>query len=78
MVFSFHHLKVDFAGNEKWVLVPYDFQKLKKILFDWQSGMQKHHAWNAVFWCNHDQPRWYPVSEMKENTGNSPPKCWAR
>ena len=57
MVFSFHHLKVDFAGNEKWVLVPYDFQKLKKILFDWQSGMQKHHAWNAVFWCNHDQPR---------------------
>ena len=57
MVFSFHHLKVDFAGNEKWVLVPYDFPKLKKILFDWQSGMQKHHAWNAVFWCNHDQPR---------------------
>ena len=57
MVFSFHHLKADFAGNEKWVLVPYDFQKLKKILFDWQSGMQKHHAWNAVFWCNHDQPR---------------------
>ena len=57
MVFSFHHLKVDFAGNEKWVLVPYDFQKLKKILFDWQSGMAEHHAWNAVFWCNHDQPR---------------------
>lgn len=57
MVFSFHHLKVDFAGNEKWVLVPYDFQKLKKILFDWQSGMAEHCAWNAVFWCNHDQPR---------------------
>ena len=57
MVFSFHHLKVDFAGNEKWVLVPYDFQKLKKILFDWQFGMAEHHAWNAVFWCNHDQPR---------------------
>ena len=57
MVFSFHHLKVDFAGNEKWVLVPFDFQKLKKILFDWQSGMAQHDAWNAVFWCNHDQPR---------------------
>ena len=28
MVFSFHHLKVDFMGNEKWVLVPTDFQKL--------------------------------------------------
>ena len=57
MVFSFHHLKVDFMGNEKWVIVPFDFQKLKHILFDWQVNMGKHHAWNAVFWCNHDQPR---------------------
>lgn len=57
MVFSFHHLKVDFVGNEKWVIVPYDFQKLKHILFDWQTHMAEHHAWNAVFWCNHDQPR---------------------
>lgn len=57
MVFNFHHLKVDFVGNEKWVLVPVDFMKLKKILFDWQEGMEKHQAWNAVFWCNHDQPR---------------------
>ena len=60
MVFSFHHLKTDFMGNEKWVLVPNDFMKLKKILFDWQTGMAKHNAWNAVFWTNHDQPR--PVS----------------
>lgn len=57
MVFSFHHLKVDFMGNEKWVLVPADFGKLKQILFDWQTGMAEHNAWNAVFWCNHDQPR---------------------
>lgn len=57
MVFSFHHLKVDFVGNEKWVLVPFDFQKLKDILFSWQTGMAEHNAWNAVFWCNHDQPR---------------------
>lgn len=57
MVFSFHHLKVDFAGNEKWVLVPPDFLKLKQILFSWQTGMAKHNAWQAVFWCNHDQPR---------------------
>ena len=34
MVFNFHHLKVDFMGNEKWVLVPADFAKLKQILFD--------------------------------------------
>ena len=57
MVFSFHHLKVDFMGNEKWVLVPADFQRLKEILFSWQTGMAAHNAWNAVFWCNHDQPR---------------------
>lgn len=57
MVFSFHHLKVDFMGNEKWVLVPFDFKKLKNIIFDWQVHMAQHDAWNAVFWCNHDQPR---------------------
>ena len=57
MAFSFHHLKVDFVGNEKWVLVPFDFHKLKDILFSWQTGMSDHNAWNAVFWCNHDQPR---------------------
>ena len=39
------------------LLVPADFQKLKNILFSWQKGMQEHNAWNAVFWCNHDQPR---------------------
>ncbi len=66
MVFSFHHLKVDFMGNEKWVMVPFDFQKLKQILFDWQTHMAEHHAWNAVFWCNHDQPR---VVSRFGNTG---------
>ena len=60
MVFSFHHLKTDFMGNEKWVLVPNDFMKLKSILFGWQTGMAENNAWNAVFWTNHDQPR--PVS----------------
>lgn len=57
MVFTFHHLKVDFLGNEKWVLVPTDFMKLKQLIFDWQINMEKNNAWNAVFWCNHDQPR---------------------
>lgn len=66
MVFNFHHLKIDFDGNEKWVLVPPDFQKLKDILFEWQAGMAKHDAWNAVFWCNHDQPR--VVSRLGDET----------
>lgn len=57
MVFNFHHMKVDYVGNEKWVIVPFDFLKLKNIMFTWQAQMAEHHAWNAVFWCNHDQPR---------------------
>ena len=70
MVFSFHHLKVDFAGNEKWVLVPYDFRRLKDILFSWQTGMEEHNAWNAVFWCNHDQPRVVsPVRQRRKIQG---------
>jgi trehalose-6-phosphate hydrolase len=57
MVFNFHHMKVDYVDNEKWVLVPFDFEKLKAILFEWQTKMSENNAWNAAFWCNHDQPR---------------------
>lgn len=57
MCFSFHHLKVDYKNGNKWELMPPDLQALKKLLTDWQLGMQEHDGWNAVFWCNHDQPR---------------------
>ncbi|WP_300744078.1 alpha,alpha-phosphotrehalase [uncultured Brachyspira sp.] len=57
MVFSFHHLKVDYKNNDKWQLMDFDFQELKNILFSWQEGMQNNNAWSALFWCNHDQPR---------------------
>lgn len=57
MVFNFHHLKVDYANNNKWALAPLDFKLLKSILFEWQVGMQHANAWMALFWCNHDQPR---------------------
>lgn len=57
MAFNFHHLKVDYPNGEKWVAAPFDFLKLKKILSDWQYGMQQGGGWNALFWCNHDQPR---------------------
>lgn len=56
-VFSFHHLKVDYKDQQKWVLKEFDFQELKNIFFSWQIGMQEADAWNALFWCNHDQPR---------------------
>jgi len=57
MVFSFHHLKVDYKDGEKWTKMPFDFQKLKQLLNDWQVGMSEGSGWNAVFWNNHDQPR---------------------
>ena len=57
MVFNFHHLKVDYRNKDKWSLKPFDFIELKNLFITWQLGMQKHKAWNALFWCNHDQPR---------------------
>ncbi|KGX86534.1 alpha,alpha-phosphotrehalase [Pontibacillus marinus] len=55
--FSFHHLKVDYPNGEKWVKADFDFQQLKDVLTEWQVGMQQGGGWNALFWCNHDQPR---------------------
>lgn len=57
MVFSFHHLKVDYKDGEKWSDMPFDFLELKKTLNDWQYGMEKGNSWNALFLNNHDQPR---------------------
>lgn len=56
MVFTFHHLKVDYKDGEKWTKTPFDFMKLKGLLSSWQTGMTKGGGWNAVFWNNHDQP----------------------
>ncbi|WP_409310970.1 alpha,alpha-phosphotrehalase [Pectobacterium sp. B1J-3] len=56
MTFNFHHLKVDYPNGEKWTQAKPDFVQLKKIMREWQQGMHNH-AWNALFWCNHDQPR---------------------
>ncbi|MCM3411689.1 alpha,alpha-phosphotrehalase [Metabacillus litoralis] len=57
MTFNFHHLKVDYPNGEKWALGEMDFLSLKEILSTWQTGMNKGNGWNALFWCNHDQPR---------------------
>lgn len=57
MVFNFHHLKVDYKNGNKWSLMDFDFLQLKKIFSFWQTGIQHGNGWNAVFWCNHDQPR---------------------
>ena len=56
MTFNFHHLKVDYPGGEKWTLAKPDYVALKALFRHWQQGMHNR-AWNALFWCNHDQPR---------------------
>lgn len=57
MCFNFHHLKADYKDGYKWEIQPTDYEKLTEILREWQLGMEKNNGWNAVFWCNHDQPR---------------------
>lgn len=57
MVFSFHHLKVDYKNGDKWTQMDFDFQELKRVLNDWQVGLTQGGGWNALFWNNHDQPR---------------------
>ena len=57
MCFNFHHLKVDYKDNNKWALMAPDYGRLLELFRDWQEEMASHGGWNAVFWCNHDQPR---------------------
>ena len=57
MCFNFHHLKVDYKDGKKWELMPADLKQLKHLFKTWQEGMQEANGWNALFWCNHDQPR---------------------
>ena len=56
MVFTFHHLKVDYDNGEKWSKVSFNFMELKSLLSTWQTEMDKGNGWNALFWNNHDQP----------------------
>jgi len=57
MCFHFHHLKIDYKDGDKWELMEPDRIALKKLFETWQMGMQEGNGWNALFWCNHDQPR---------------------
>jgi trehalose-6-phosphate hydrolase len=57
MVFNFHHLKVDYYKGDKWTVMDFDFKQLKELFKTWQEDIQEGNGWNALFWCNHDQPR---------------------
>lgn len=56
-VFTFHHLKVDYKDKKKWHVQPFDFMELKNLFTTWQTELQAHKAWPALFWNCHDQPR---------------------
>ena len=57
MTFNFHHLKIDYPNGEKWQLAEPNLNQLKELFHNWQTGMTQGGGWNALFWCNHDQPR---------------------
>ena len=57
MCFNFHHLKIDYNNGQKWELMEPNLTALKQLFVEWQIGMQEGNGWNALFWCNHDQPR---------------------
>lgn len=57
MCFSFHHLKVDYKNGYKYSFMPPDLKMLHDYFSEWQEKMSDSGGWNAVFWCNHDQPR---------------------
>ena len=57
MCFNFHHLKIDYKDDRKWELKKPDMMELKALFKTWQEGMEQGGGWNALFWCNHDQPR---------------------
>lgn len=57
MCFHFQHLKTDYKNGDKWELMETDRQQLKRLFQVWQEKMAEKGAWDALFWCNHDQPR---------------------
>lgn len=40
-------------GEKKWDVHPYDIPAFRETVLAWQRALD----WNALFWCNHDQPR---------------------
>ncbi|MCL2083750.1 MAG: alpha-glucosidase [Oscillospiraceae bacterium] len=65
MVFQFELMDVDTGACGKWNQRRYALADLKRILSRWQTGLEGH-AWNSLFWSNHDQPR--AVSRFGDDT----------
>ena len=55
MIFHFEHVSGD-GEIGKWTDKKPDLLRLKRIFSKWQTGLEGH-AWNSLYWDNHDQPR---------------------
>ncbi len=66
MVFQFEHMDLDGGESFKWNDRVISHKELKEVLYRWQIELSGK-AWNALFWCNHDQPR--IVSRLGKETG---------
>lgn len=56
MIFQFEHMDLDGGETFKWNDQRIPLPALKAVLDRWQKGLDGI-GWNALFWCNHDQPR---------------------
>ncbi|MBN3490110.1 alpha-glucosidase [Acholeplasma equirhinis] len=52
LIFQFDLMDVD-SGKHKFDVIPIDYNRFKRTLFDWQKAI----PWNTLFLCNHDQAR---------------------
>lgn len=67
MVFQFEHMDLDGGESFKWNHKKINLTDLKQTMSRWQTELEGK-AWNSLYWCNHDQPRF--LSRM----GNDSPK----
>ena len=57
MIFSFQHLKVDYAQSDRWTPKKADMKEMIDILDRWQVEVNEGEGWNSLVYSNHDQPR---------------------
>lgn len=65
MVFQFEHMDLDGGESFKWNHKKIKLTELKKIMSKWQTELEGK-AWNSLYWCNHDQPRF--LSRMGDDS----------
>lgn len=56
MVFQFEHTDMSDGKCGKWTTKKRPLKELKTTLNHWQTELESH-AWNSLYWDNHDQPR---------------------